>query len=94
MRQKYLVGDAAGTADEQAFKLRASAIISKYGGGAAERALYRRFPNVTAGFDYGPPRLPRRPFEETKWAALEAELETVGFWEQLLPSGVLRSGVF
>ena len=73
-----------GAREEQAFKLAASDVISKYsnGGGSARKALYRRFP-LTAGFDYGPPRLPGRPFDESNWEAMNAELEALGFWDQL-----------
>jgi len=81
MQQRFLAGDAAGAADEQAFRLAALQILSRYGGGTAERALYRRFP-ASYGFDYGPPRLPRAPFRESDWHALEAELDAIGFWEQ------------
>lgn len=40
MRQSFLRGDQASAVTEQQFKLAASAVISKYGGGSAERALY------------------------------------------------------
>ena len=81
MQRKFDAGDLAGARDEQDFKLQASAILSKYGGAAAERALYRRFPLMN--FDFGPPRLPARPFGESNWPKLEAELEAIGFWKQL-----------
>ena len=59
-------------------------ICCRYGGGSAERALYRAFP-LTRGWDYGPPRLPRRPFDEADWPALHRELAAQRFWDQLVP---------
>ena len=74
--------DTRGAAREQRFKLDASGVISAFGGGSAERALYRDFP-LTKGFDYGPPRLPKAPFDESRYAELRARLEAIGFWKQL-----------
>ena len=68
----------------QRFKFSASAVIGKHGGQVAERALYRAFP-LTRGFQFGPPRLPKAPFDENAWPQLYADLEGVGFWGQLVP---------
>ena len=64
-------------------------IIGAFGGAAAERALYRDFP-LTRGFDFGPPRLPKAPFDESRYATLHARLEEIGFWEQLVPPASLE----
>lgn len=84
MRAAYLARDHDHAAREQAFKFAASAVIHKYGGTEAERALYRAFP-LTPDFQYGPPRLPKLPFQETNWAALHKELAALGFWDSLAP---------
>ena len=84
MRTAFLTGDLAAARREQTFKLKASAVLSKYGGPAAERALYRRF-TITSGFDYGPGRLPLKPFDEALWPELDKELDNLGFWDQLVP---------
>ena len=64
---------------EQAFKMKASAVFGKYGGGAAERAVYAR---TCAKVDLGPPRPPKQPMAAAEWPALEKDLEAVGFWKQ------------
>ena len=87
MRLAHLRVDQTAAASEQQFKLSAMAIISKYGGAAAERALYRSFA-LTTGFDFGPPRLPKLPFDSSKYSALVAELANIGFWKQLTPPPV------
>ena len=84
MKKHYLAHDAHAAAQEQAFKLAAGNIISKYGGASAERALYRAFP-LTRGVNIGPPRLPKLPFNESSYSALASELKSIGFWQQLTP---------
>jgi len=84
MHQNFLRHNFAGARAEQAFKLAAFGVISKYGGAAAERALYRKFP-LTKGFDFGPGRLPQQAFDEANWAPLEAGLDALGFWKTLAP---------
>ena len=54
------------------------AVFSKYGGGLAERAVYRKL----AGVDLGPRRAPTGQFDESQYDALVAELGTVGFFNQ------------
>jgi len=89
MLAHYRQGNAVGAAREQSFKLAAMGIIGAFGGAAAERALYRDFP-LTRGFDFGPPRLPKAPFDESRYATLHARLEEIGFWEQLVPPASLE----
>ena len=62
----------------------AGAVVGKYGGTSAERALYRAF-NLTKGFDFGPPRLPKAPFDEKGWEGLQGDLAALGFWDGLRP---------
>ena len=76
MRQGYFAG-GGGAADEQAWKLKALSILSKYGG-ATERVLYRK---LCSHVDMGPPRLPQHPMAEEDWPKLVADLDAIGFWD-------------
>jgi N-acetylneuraminate lyase len=53
-------------------------VFDKYGGGLAERAVYRRL----AGVNLGPRRAPTGQFDESQYDTLVAELSTVGFFNQ------------
>ena len=61
--------------------LQVSAVFSKYGGSAAERAIYR----VINGQDLGPPRWPATPFNDADLPALQKELDGLGFFQQRPP---------
>ncbi len=75
MREGYFAGGGAA-AVEQAWKLKALAILRKYDG-ATERVLYRK---LCSHVDMGPPRLPQVPMAEDDWPRLVGELESIGFW--------------
>lgn len=81
MHRAFLRGDMKAAREEQAWKLRASDVISKYGGAAAERALYKRFCDV----DMGPPRPPIAPMDSSQLKDLYSDLEAIDFWKKILP---------
>ena len=83
MRQAYEAGDAAAALREQNWKLHgAEPVFAKYGGTPAKRATYRK----TCGVDMGCNRSPGKCFNESNYAALVAELQQVGFWDQAPPA--------
>ncbi|EDQ88633.1 uncharacterized protein MONBRDRAFT_26275 [Monosiga brevicollis MX1] len=82
MHQHFVRGNITAAQTEQAWKYSAMAVFSKYGGGSAERAVYRRIANV----DLGPCRLPATNFDESNWPALQADLQAVGFFDQVPPA--------
>lgn len=82
MRAAFEAGDLDGARREQLWKLQVASVFGKYGGSAAERAVYTRL----AGYEAGPPRLPQYPMDYSRLPALEAELQALGFFNQTWPA--------
>lgn len=78
MYAAYKKGDMKTARAEQLWKRKVSAIFSKYGGGAAERYVWRHILNV----DMGPPRLPELPLSESEYESMVKELDGAGFFSQ------------
>eukprot|EP00049_Salpingoeca_infusionum_P016495 m.338344 g.338344 ORF g.338344 m.338344 type:complete len:348 (-) comp16084_c0_seq10:328-1371(-) len=81
MLLNYLRNDHQAAQLEQQWKYKVMAIFGKYGGGVAERALYRKI----AGVDLGPRRLPTSAFNESFYMPMLDDLAAVGFFNQSIP---------
>eukprot|EP00043_Microstomoeca_roanoka_P015188 m.151554 g.151554 ORF g.151554 m.151554 type:complete len:346 (-) comp16200_c8_seq6:211-1248(-) len=78
MQRHYLLNNHAAAQQEQAWKYQAMNIFSKYGGGLAEREVYKHI----NGVDLGPRRLPTGYFEASSYDALISDLNGIGFFNQ------------
>lgn len=74
----FKAGDLATAREEQVKVQHWVAVIEKYGGLPAGKAVMRMI-----GIDCGPPRLPLRPLNAEEYAALRRELERLGFFESI-----------
>eukprot|EP00056_Hartaetosiga_gracilis_P000771 m.40407 g.40407 ORF g.40407 m.40407 type:complete len:337 (-) comp10349_c0_seq1:219-1229(-) len=78
MHREYLNGNHAASQVEQEWKFSAAAVFSQYGGGLAERNVYRKI----NGVHLGPRRLPTASFDESNYTPMIEGLEKVGFFNQ------------
>ena len=80
MKAAFDTHDLGMAHDEQEWKLKAMQALKRYGGGSAERVLYRR---LCANVDLGPPRPPKVRMPEADWPCLQSDLAKLGFWSQM-----------
>lgn len=82
----FRAGDLAAAQAHQTESIQMIALMSRYGGLPAGKAMMRMI-----GIDCGPVRLPLRSPSSADYAALQHGLEAIGFFEQAKPSpaGVL-----
>ena len=78
MLDAFEKGNMAEARRQQLWKYSVMDIFSKYGGGAAERTIYRHL----LGVDLGPPRHPQTAISEQQYQQMVQELEGVKFFDQ------------
>eukprot|EP00730_Choanoeca_flexa_P005157 TRINITY_DN11890_c0_g2_i1.p1 TRINITY_DN11890_c0_g2~~TRINITY_DN11890_c0_g2_i1.p1 ORF type:complete len:302 (+),score=65.96 TRINITY_DN11890_c0_g2_i1:180-1085(+) len=81
MHRAFVTNHHEEARQEQFWKYSIMNVFSKYGGGLAERAIYKRL----AGVDLGPRRPPTDSFDPKVYPQLEQELEKLGFFNQTWP---------
>lgn len=83
MSRAYAAGDLAAAQKEQLWKLDVANVFGGFGGGYAERYVYRQL----LGVDLGPARLPGQPLSSGDVQNLFAQLEQLNFFNLTQPLG-------